>query len=322
MIAIEADQRRARLGLRHHLARPAASAERVAADMVGLHSSDPATVFLSAWARTEGFAAADLEESLYERRSLVRMLGMRRTLFVVPVDVAAVMDEACTKALVPGQRARLVRMLEDRSIAPDAARWLDDVARRTLEALEARGEAAAAELSSDVPELATKLSYGEGTKWAGTMGLSTRVLFLLATEGRIVRARPRGRWTSGQYRWAPVDRWLGGELAAVDHAEACAALLARWLRAFGPATLRDVAWWTGWPLRQTRSALADVEAAEVALEDDTGYVMPDDLEPVADPGPWVALLPGLDPTIMGWKRRDWYLGEHASRLFDRTGNAG
>ena len=39
--------------------------------------------------------------------------------------------------------------------------------------------------------------------------------------------------------------------------------------------------------------------------------------------PWVALLPGLDPTVMGWKERDWYLEPaHATVLFDRNGNAG
>ena len=38
--------------------------------------------------------------------------------------------------------------------------------------------------------------------------------------------------------------------------------------------------------------------------------------------PWVALLPSLDPTTMGWKEREWYLGPHAPRLFDSNGNAG
>lgn len=36
----------------------------------------------------------------------------------------------------------------------------------------------------------------------------------------------------------------------------------------------------------------------------------------------VAFLPGLDPTVMGWKERTWYLGEHGPRLFDRSGNVG
>jgi DNA glycosylase AlkZ-like len=34
------------------------------------------------------------------------------------------------------------------------------------------------------------------------------------------------------------------------------------------------------------------------------------------------LLPVLDPTVMGWKERDFYLGPHREQLFDRAGNAG
>jgi hypothetical protein len=54
----------------------------------------------------------------------------------------------------------------------------------------------------------------------------------------------------------------------------------------------------------------------------SGWVLPDDVDPVADPGPWVALLPVLDPTVMGWKEREFYLGRHGPELFDRNGNAG
>jgi hypothetical protein len=47
-----------------------------------------------------------------------------------------------------------------------------------------------------------------------------------------------------------------------------------------------------------------------------------DLEPRPDGEPWAALLPGLDSTPMGWRHRDWFVGEHAARLFDQTGNIG
>ena len=30
----------------------------------------------------------------------------------------------------------------------------------------------------------------------------------------------------------------------------------------------------------------------------------------------------LDPTVMGWKERDFYLGPHGPTLFDTNGNAG
>jgi hypothetical protein len=81
-------------------------------------------------------------------------------------------------------------------------------------------------------------------------------------------------------------------------------------------------WWTGWPVTKVRAALASLGAVEVSLETGPGYVLPDDIEPADTPEPWVAFLPSLDPTTMGWKERDWYLGPHAPRLFDRNGNAG
>jgi hypothetical protein len=317
-------ERRARLGVRHRLASGSATVEEAAEAVVGLHSSDPATVYLSSWARVDGFEPADLEDALYGGRSLVRMLGMRRTLFVVPTDLAPVMHEACTKALIPGQRARLVRMLEQQGVAPSGRGepWLAKVADETLAALAARGVATARELTADVPQLGAKLTLGEGKTWAGTMGVSTRVLFLLATEGLIVRTRPLGKWTSGQYRWATTRHWLGAPLREIGHAEACSELLGRWLRSFGPATMRDIRWWTGWTAALAKRTLGAIDAVEVQFAEGTGYVLTDDLDQVGDAGPWVALLPGLDPTAMGWKHRGWYLGDRATDLFDRNGNAG
>jgi hypothetical protein len=72
-----------------------------------------------------------------------------------------------------------------------------------------------------------------------------------------------------------------------------------------------------------RAALTAVPHAVVDLGDGaTGFVLADDLDPTERPEPWAALLPTLDPTTMGWKERDWYLGPHASVLFDSNGNAG
>jgi len=67
-----------------------------------------------------------------------------------------------------------------------------------------------------------------------------------------------------------------------------------------------------------------VAAVEVDLEGGgTGWLLPDDLEPEPPVDPWAALLPGLDPTTMGWKQRDFYLDpEHTAYLFDTAGNGG
>jgi hypothetical protein len=249
------------------------------------------------------------------------MLGMRRTMFVVPSADAPLIDAACTKALAPAQRRLLVSLVETQGVARDGAKWLRTVERKTLAALHARGEATATQLTADVPELAGKLTFGAGKTWAGTVGLSTRVLFLLATEARIVRGRPLGSWVSSQYRWAPIERWLPGGMPARPTADARAELVRRWLHAFGPGTIADIRWWTAWTAAATTAALRAADAVEVLVDSGPAY----DLDGAAAPRRvprWVALLPSLDPTVMGWKQRAWYLGDHQDALFDRNGNAG
>jgi hypothetical protein len=316
-------ERQARLARRHHLAGRHSDVVTVAGDLVGLHSSDPAAVYLSAWARVDGFEYDHLADALYDARSLARLLVMRRTMFVVPVDLGGVMTAACTQALAPAERRRLTAMVAEQLVPEDTERWLSDVEQRVLASLDERGEAVATEITRDVPELALKLQFGAGKKWGGAMGLSTRVLFLLATEGRVVRARPRGSWLSSQYRWARTATWFGRDLPTLEPADARRELVSRWLAAFGPGTRADIKWWTGWTLAQVDRALSEIGAVEIDLDGGgVGYVVADDLGPVAPADGWVALLPGLDPTVMGWKERGWYLGDHAAELFDTNGNAG
>jgi winged helix DNA-binding protein len=214
-------------------------------------------------------------------------------------------------------------MLEGAGITSDAARWVAAAERDTLAALHELGEATAVELTKRVPELRAQISFGEGKAWAGTFGVSTRLLFLLSAEGRIVRGRPKGSWLSSMYRWVPMDRWIDGGLEPWPAERAQAELVRRWLGAFGPGTVRDVQWWTGWTVARTEAALRAVGAVEVELEDGAaGWVLPDDVESTHDPGPWIALLPSLDSTVMGWKERDWYLDGLYRELFDNAGNAG
>jgi hypothetical protein len=324
MRTVGAEERRARLARRHHL-EPGSRADDVASlagDLVGLHATDPATVYLAARARMADASVADVERVLYEERRALRMLGMRRTMFVVPVELAPVVQAACTDAIAVKQRGIYARMLEEAGIATDGAAWLDEVAGETLDALEARGEAFATDLSSDVPRLREKISYGEGKRWAGSQNVTSMVLFLLAAEGRIVRGRPRGSWTSSQHRWVPAAAWFPEPLPELDVGAARAELVRRWLRAYGPGTLTDLKWWSGLTLGQVRAALAELEPVEVDLGGASGFVLRGDDEPTPPPQPWAALLPALDPTVMGWKEREWYLGEHGPALFDTAGNAG
>src|SRR4029450_857789 len=250
------------------------------------------------------------------------MIGMRRTLFVLPLELAAVVKAACTDSIAEAQRRRYAKLIEEGGITTDGRVWLEVAAEATLRALESRGPVYAAELSAEVPQLRESIAYGEGTTWAGKVAMTTWVLFLLAAEGQIVRGRPRGAWTSSQWSWSPAESWLQAPLATFEPEAARAELASRWLTSYSPATVADLKGWRGWNLTQTRKALDEIGAVEGALDGTPGVALPDDLEAEPEPKPWGALLPSLDPTVMGWKERAWYLGEHAAALFDRNGNAG
>ena len=279
-------------------------------------------MFLSVHARTSGVVAADIERALYDDRTLVRVLCMRRTLFAVPRELVPVVYAACTLKIAARERRRLEGMIADSGISTRPAAWLTRASKAALEALAARGEASTSELAATVPVLAKRLRVAVGTRFEATQSAASRVLLQLAMEGHVVRGRPRGTWIGGQYRWVPTAAWLSAEIVRIEPAEAQAELLRRWLAAFGPGTETDIRWWTGWTAREARAALAAVAHVEVDLGDSTGYVLADDLERPPPPEPSAALLPTLDPTTMGWKERDWYLGAHAAVLFDRNGNAG
>lgn len=314
---VDVAERRARLGLRHRLAgNPADDPVEVARDLVALHATDAATVYLSAWARWGEPSVAAVEQALYEDRTLIRMLGMRRTVFVVPVGSAPVVQAAATDAVAAVQRRLLLKHLAEAGLGEEA--WLKDVEESTLRALVARGSATAAQLAADEPRLRSKLAAFEGV----AQNITSRVLNGLSQQGRIVRGRPRGTWISTQYHWSPVETWLPGGLTGLAADAARAALAERWLAAYGPATPADLQWWTGWTGGQTKAALATLDTEPVDLDGTPGLVLARDAAPVAAPEPWVALLPALDPTVMGWVGRDWYLGPHGPTLFDRSGNPG
>jgi hypothetical protein len=311
-------QRRARLAHRHRLAAGTRAADptEVARSLVALHGTDPSTVYLSIWARMSGGDVASVERALYEDRTLVRLLAMRRTVFVFNADVAPIALAACSRAVAARERKQLLGWLTEAKVATDVEAWLAEAEQLALQALIKRGEATAAEVSAEDPRLRHEIVLAEGKQYEGKVRVGSRVILLLAAEGHIVRGRPLGSWTSTQFRWSPWER-DGHELSTED---ASVELARRWLAAFGPATVEDLRWWAGWTATATKKVLARIKPVEVDLDGVPGIMLADEPEP--EPEPWVALLPALDPTPMGWNRRDFYLGEHGPLLFDRTGNVG
>jgi hypothetical protein len=325
-VTVSVAQRRARLMERHRLAVAAGSVVDAVDAIIALHGTDPTAVYLSAWART-GCAAGDVDEAVYAERSLVRMLGMRRTMFVVPAGLVPVVQAACTDDVAKRLRRQLEKDLVTGGVGDgDPGGWLTDVGRGVLRVLHARDGAGAsgAELSEGEPRLRTELSYSLDKSYGGTAYITSRVLTLLGAEGHLVRGHRRGGWSSGQFEWFAASAWLGRPAGdgGLDGGAARIELARRWLRSFGPAPVSDLQWWGGWTGGQTKAALAALPTVEVDLDGQPGLALADDLSFPGEIQAVASLLPALDPTPMGWQARDWFLGQHRAALFDRTGNIG
>ena len=322
MRRITVDERRARLGIRHALAgKGAADVAAAARAVVGLHGTDPASTFLAALARTPDAAIDDVERALYDDRTLVRVLAMRRTVFAVPREDLGTVLVGAGADIGRQQRTLLEKMLVASGVTDDPGPWIDRAEAAALSAMDGAGEIMSTELATADPLLSTRVDVAPGTRNATTASVASRLLTLMSAEGKVVRTRPRGGWTSTQFRWAALEAWVGDiELPDTDAASSDVARL--WLSSYGPATIDDLQWWTGWTKTRTRAALATLDTVDVDLDGASGLLLASDAEPVPAPDPWVALLPALDPSAMGWKHRDFCRGPHRELLYDINGNAG
>ena len=317
------EERRARIAARHGFAPGRRCPDPLSATgaMTALHATEPATVYLSLLARVDGLTVADVDAALFEDRSLVKQLAMRRTLFVFPRDLLPAAWGSAAARVAGTEWARTAKDVAASGLAGDAEAWLAAAGAAVLGCL-AEGPRTAQELRALVPEIAGTVTIAPGTKWGGEIAVAPRVLTVLGARGEIVRGRNTGHWRLSRPAWARTGDWLGEAPSPAEPGEGYAELTRRWLRTFGPGTVADLSWWLGSTVTAARRALAEVGAVEVEVSDGPAWVLADDVEPVAPAAPWAALLPVLDPTVMGWKSRGFYLGDHAAALFDRNGNAG
>ncbi|MDZ5663850.1 winged helix DNA-binding domain-containing protein [Nocardioides sp. S-58] len=321
---ISDSERRSRIGVRHALA-PAHRLDSVLAvtrAMTVLHATEAATVHLAVAARSEGIAPQDVDAALHDERSVVKQLAMRRTLFVFPRELLPAAWGSASARVATAEGRRIAKAIAAAGIAKDGEAWLAAARDATLARL-AAGPATTAELRAQVPELAGMVGGDSGKPYDRAVPVAPWVLTHLGLEGAALRGRNAGHWRLNKPTWTRAEDWLDTVPAPLDEAAGYAELVRRWMGTFGPGKAADLQWWLGSTKTAVTRALADLEAVEVALDDgSSGWVLPDDTD-VGPVEPWAALLPTLDPTVMGWRSRAFYLDPaHVPYLFDTNGNAG
>ncbi|SDR78247.1 Winged helix DNA-binding domain-containing protein [Nocardioides scoriae] len=334
MHRITDEQRRRRLLRRHRLVEPAASVEEAVASVVCLHATEPPSVPLSVAVRSDA-TLADVEAALQDRRSVVKQLAMRRTLFGFPRELLPAAWGSASARVAGTEAARLAKEVGLTGVAGtagDGPAWVEQVAAEVLESLHRDGPGTTSELRARLPVLDLRLEQSPGKSYGGSTPVAARVLTLLGARGQVVRGENTVGWRQARPRWTPTRDWLGEVPQALPADEGYRVLVGAWLARFGPGTETDLVWWLGSTKTAVRRALADLGAVQVELVGElgsrgTGWVLPGDEQAPEDDeeaGTGVAtLLPVLDPTLMGWKERGFYLDPaDVPYLFDSNGNGG
>lgn len=313
-------ERRARLARRHALSSSALvlTVEDAARAVVALHATNPPSVYLSAWARAVDIVPGDVDRALHEDRTLVKQLAMRRTLFAFPRDLIPAVLPSSAARVATVERKRMARDLVRAGITDDGDAWLSRAASQVVEALDETHALSAAQIRAAVPSIDLTVPTTAGETWS-----APQVLTLLGAEGTIMRGSSVGTFPTARPLWTLSSTWLDEPLDRWDAADGYREIVRRWLFAFGPGTEDDIVWWLGATKGIVRAALLELGAVAVTLDNAAvGWLLPDDIDEIPDVESWTALLPPLDPTVMGWKRRDFYLGPHKGSLLDSRGNAG
>ena len=247
--------------------------------LVGLQAQVPHHPYMSRWARTAGFDPMELSGHV-ARREAVRAGLMRATVHLVTArDCLAI--EPLTRPVI----AKVFRTNHARDLAGAAP---EDVAAAARELLRERPHAR--------KELGERLAPRFPGAAPGALG-SAAVMQL-----PVVQVEPRGEWGGTlQATWALAEQHLG---APPDPAPSLDALVLRYLRAFGPATVGDARTWSR--LTGLREVFERLRPRLVTYRDERGrelFDVPDgELADPATPAP-PRLLPQFDNVLLSHEDR-------------------
>ncbi|MFQ5907278.1 MAG: DNA glycosylase AlkZ-like family protein [Thermoplasmata archaeon] len=287
------------------LLHPVASVEEALERTVGVSGAIPSGP-LSLAARVEGFTLPALNQVLVDDRSVVRIPAMRGAVYLLPTYLAA---DGLALAKPDQFRPALVRAgMHEESYEALAESIEDVLSGKHLTGTEIRRAVGSDRIESHLPK-------------------EYFVFFLrgLTHAGRIMRVGVRGGSRSQTFEYGRTNEWLGAPLSIPAETEALTRLLPLYLKAHGPASLKDIAWWAGVTQRVAKEALRRVGPREVQLEgrDEVLYASESrEGSSVTREEPSVTLLPHWDPYLTAHVDRARYLPDRWNdRVIDRGGNS-
>ena len=279
---------------------------KVTKDICGLHAQVAITPYLSLWNRVESFRKEVLEKELYEKRTLVKIWCMRRTLHIVSTEQVMGYYQA-TKRVGGRKPFRL-----------------ETIHKRILNILDEKGPLTAQELNNHILELKNKVQ----TKYGGVY-IGQQIVREMCHSTLLVPSKPKGGWKSNLHTYSSFKKWLPSvNLQALNEFEAKKNVILYYLSGFGPVTAEDISWWSGLNKREIKEILNlreisdKIENIKIQGLEATFFILKSDfecLEGFSIGKDMVHLLPKFDPYVMGYRNRQRLISpEYEKKVFWST----
>lgn len=279
---------------RHHLLdQSAKDLVTICRDVCGVQAQIMSAAQLQLWARNHAITPDAVNDALWKTRSLVKTSLMRQTLHLIPADEFPLYIAAHKSA-----RARAVLSIMARcKITRDEA---DGLTALILEELKAGPAPRAAITAAVRPKVSKRLRVWMDKVWS--------IVRLPVIEGLVCYGPGEGN----QATFIRTEHWLPAESrlhkAKFDEVQAQKELFRKYLRAYGPATLRDFAHWSLISMPEVRALrpLLDSEIVEhnglLLLREDmkTLQAAPPELDSVH-------LLPYFDVYLLAHRFKEHFL---------------
>jgi len=295
---------------RHHLLEDSAQkqdAVTICRDMCGVQAQIMSAAYLQLWTRNHAITRPEIDSALWKTRTLVKTSLMRQTLHLIPTDEFPLY----IAALRPSRFAQAMRVMERCGITRDESEALIALIMETLSAGPLSRPAIAAAIR---PKASKQVRFWMENSWS--------LVRLPVAEGLICYGRGEGN----EIVFIRTDHWLPKlKLKLMPTTEAQCALLRKYLRAYGPATLTDFSHWAGIPLRELKPlpALLESELAEAPGGKKNRLLLREDVAALTgrrSANPSIRLLPNFDSYLLAHREKDHLLSaQHYKRVYRNQG---
>lgn len=295
MIALSDDQVRfLRLHAQHlaplQIAAMVSSVAHVVKEVCGIQAQDVNAATLAIRVRSAGLVATDVEHARVQRRDIIRTWGLRGTLHLFATEDLSWLLPLFGPVFIASNRRRREELGLDEETCIKGIRILRDI-------LANQGPLTRDELVEQMALHSIRL-VGQARP---------HLLHRAALEGVVCFGPLKGT----EPTYVLLSDWIDQEHRghSLSEAGAYVELTQRYLQAYGPATPKDMASWSGLPLSKIRAAWQSIgdQIIEVEFGGFQAWMLKKQaalLDESLSGTPIVRLLPYFDTYLLGYQNRD------------------